>query len=113
MEVERLNLDDFDINTFEPPNFKIGDSFEPISELGLELEQELTDEDSEDQEEDIEISIDENDHIKHECNNLLKSTPFDTSSSNNYSNTSSSTGFLTWVVVGIVMLIVIYFITRV
>ena len=56
------------------------------------------------------LSIDENDNIKHECNNLLKSTPFDTSSSNNYSNTSSSTGFLTWVIVGIVMLIGIYFV---
>lgn len=77
MEVERLNLDDFDINTFEPPNFKIGDSFEPISELGLELEQELTDEDSEDQEEDIEISIDENDlDFDEEFDNVIYSYPF-------------------------------------
>ena len=40
MEVEQLNLENFDINTFEPPNFKISDSFEPIDsdeDINLEL----------------------------------------------------------------------------
>jgi hypothetical protein len=72
MEVEQLNLENFDINTFEPPNFKISDSFEPIDsdeDINLEL--------YDDEEEDIEISIDENDmDFEDEFDNVIYSYPF-------------------------------------
>ena len=42
MEVENLNLDDFDINEFEPPHFNIQEHFEPVSN-----EEDLTYEDDE------------------------------------------------------------------
>ena len=37
MNVELLNLDDFDIDTFEPPNFKISDIFEQLDSEELNL----------------------------------------------------------------------------
>ena len=72
MEVEKLNLDDFDINTFEPPNFKIGESFEPIESEDLDMSMEESDE-----EDDIEINIDENEmDFDDEFDNVIYSYPF-------------------------------------
>ena len=72
MEVEKLNLDDFDINTFEPPNFKISESFEPIESEDLDMSMEESDE-----EDDIEINIDENEmDFDDEFDNVIYSYPF-------------------------------------
>jgi len=56
MEVENLNLDDFDIDTFEPPNFKINGDFTTIDN-----ELEYTSEEEEEEEEDIEFVNENND----------------------------------------------------
>ena len=74
MDVELLNLDDFDINSFEPPNFKISENFEPIDDENFEDDdEEFVTED----EEDIEISIDENDlDFDDEFDNVIYSYPF-------------------------------------
>ena len=74
MNVELLNLDDFDINSFEPPNFKISENFEPLDDENFEDDdEEFVTED----EDDIEISIDENDlDFEDEFDNVIYSYPF-------------------------------------
>ena len=81
MEVENLNLEDFDINTFEPPNFNIEENFEPIESEEFD---ETESEEDEETDEDIEISLDENDisfdenemEFDDDFDNIIFSYPF-------------------------------------
>ena len=91
MEVEQLDLNNFDLNTHEPPNYKT--CFETIAsdegENGVELVDEYSEEDSDEYTDDdgedvvenigenIEINIDNDDDIDmEECDNVIYSYPF-------------------------------------
>ena len=98
MDVEQLDLNDFDLNTYEPPNYKtcfetVDDDYEDGTvdddyedENGVELVDEYSDEDSDDEGEgeehmntnrDIEIDLDEGEDIDmEECDNVIYSYPF-------------------------------------
>ena len=87
MNVELLNLDDFDIDTFEPPNFKISDSFEPLdseelmlnnsSDSDCDSNSDSDGEYSDNNEADMEINIDENDmDFDDDFDNIIYSYPF-------------------------------------
>lgn len=79
MDIENLNLDNFDINSFEPPNFKINGDFQPLNdELDIcDDNIELYETDDDDEDDDIEISIDENDmDFDEDFDNIIYSYPF-------------------------------------
>ena len=80
MEVENLNLDDFDINDFEPPTFKIDETF---TKLDVEdyTDEEESNSYSEEEDEELEINIEnENnedlDDFEENFDNVIYSYPF-------------------------------------
>ena len=77
MDVENLNLDDFDINEFEPPTFKIDNTF-------TKLEDDYSDDEEEEEEieylsedDELEIDIDnEQQDFDENFDNVIYSYPF-------------------------------------
>jgi len=79
MDVENLNLDDFDINTFEPPNFKVNGDFTLLD--NEDEENYSSDEEDEEieveNEGDLEIDIiDEDGDFDENFDNVIYSYPF-------------------------------------
>jgi hypothetical protein len=73
MEVEQLNIDDFDINQFEPPNFKIDSAF---TTLNSDDDESSSDESSEEDNE-LEIDIADDDiEFDENFDNVIYSYPF-------------------------------------
>ena len=76
MEVEQLNLDDFDITTFEPPNFTVSGEFIQLEDDEYESDDYDLEIDGDD-DEDIEIDIDENEiDFDENFENIIYSYPF-------------------------------------
>jgi hypothetical protein len=79
MEVENLNLDDFDINEFEPPTFKIDDTFtkleDTIDYISDDENESYSDEEDDDE---LEINIENDEEVDFDENfdNVIYSYPF-------------------------------------
>ena len=83
MEIETLDFSDFDINTFEPPNFRDNSSFIPLDELeeNCDINKTIEEPDSDleyDTDTDLEIQLDDEDDSEFDENfdNIIYSYPF-------------------------------------
>jgi hypothetical protein len=82
MELENLNLDDFDIETFEPPNFRLNGDFTAVDykndeEYSSEDEEEEEDFEFQDETNDLEIDIiDDEGDFDENFDNVIYSYPF-------------------------------------